>query len=386
MKIAFFTYLMLEFGGGVAKYFIEVTSELKKRYPNLDIAIVTFDESALKKILFLYNLYFFGKQDRNLHNKEKAKDIKQKLSEVKYYKVDGLRSLKILLQKFDVIYSTNNLLEVLILAFLIRYENLPPVIFGFHIPSYYAITKSLQSKIHNFLYSSFPYKYAINGAKALHVTNSFDEKLFRNINIKVPIFKIYYPFDFQSFEKKAILYKYNYNWEGKKYNILWVGRLTEQKGVDDLILLINQINNSKYLDKIIWNIIGEGELKEKILGTSKKWENVHYLGYVENDYLPSIFKENDLFISTSQWESFPYNILETQCFGLPVIAYNIHGCNEIIDNNKNGHLVSSIKQFKEKILFNMHGSTINKKDIRRYIRKKINNNKIYRDLYKLIHD
>src|SRR3990170_6716018 len=91
MRIAFFTYSMLEYGGGVAKYFIEVSSGLVKRFKSLDIDIITFDDSTLKIVFILYWIYFLGKQDRNLFIKEETKDINNKLGRVTYRKVSFYR-------------------------------------------------------------------------------------------------------------------------------------------------------------------------------------------------------------------------------------------------------------------------------------------------------
>lgn len=382
MKIAFFTYLMLEHGGGVAKYYIEVASGLKKRFRDLDTNIITFGKESLNFILFLYSVYFFGKQDKNRLNKESPDDVKDKLGGVGYYQV-RLVNLQRKLQEYDLIYSSNNLLEVVILKYLIGYRNLPPVIFGFHVPSYYVIRKSLQSKLHNILYASFIYNYALKGASKLHVLNSYDEKLYRNKFSPSKVTKIYNPFNFRKFVKKASLFKYQYQWDKRKFNILWLGRLTEQKGIDDLIGLINMINDSSHKNKFIWHIVGDGELRSKIKKLAQKWENVNYHGYIENNYVPSIYKENDLLISTSKWESFPYNLLEAQSFGLPVVSFNIPGVRDIVEAGKNGYLVENNSQFREKIILLLEDKKMNKNYIKAYIEKKFDREKLYQKMHKI---
>jgi len=380
MKVAFFTYYPLEYGGGVAKYFVEVTTGLKKRYKELDIEIITFNENTFNKILFIYSLYFLGKQDKA--KKEKNKRIKGKLFGIKYNRV-GIFQLIKRLQQNDLIYTSNNLLEVLLLKFLIGYRKLPPVIYGFHIPSHYAQTGSLQSKFHNILYASFIYKIALGGAYKLHVLNSFDEKRYSKYFERKKVVKIYNPFDFKNFVQKEKKFSYKYYRNNKKFNILWVGRLTEQKGVDDLVELVNLINSSKYKNRIVWNVVGDGELKSDIESISIKWANVNYYGYVTNDFLPSIYKNNHLFITTSKWESFPYTLLEAQSFGLPVVAYDIHGIRDIVDNKKNGYLVETTNQFKNKIIQIVNGKVFDKSLIRGYIIKKFDIEDIYNRLHSL---
>jgi glycosyltransferase involved in cell wall biosynthesis len=142
------------------------------------------------------------------------------------------------------------------------------------------------------------------------------------------------------------------------------------------------INKSGYAEKIIWNICGDGPEKDKILSL-KTWQNVHYLGYVESKYMPEIYKQSSLFISTSHWEGFPYNLLEAQGASLPVLAYNISGCNDIIDDQINGILVENVSQFKNEVV-NFVDGKYQFCDIREYISKKFNQALIYEQLLDLI--
>jgi len=382
MRIGFFTYLKPEYGGGVAKYFTEVASGLSKRYKDLDLTLISFNEKTLRSIIFIYWIYFFGAQDKNLNNKETKKDVLKKLGRAGYQEV-GLRSLKKQLQGFDLIYTTNNLLEVILIKYLLGYKNLPPVIYGFHIPAVYPTTKSLQAKLHNMIYSSGLYLSAALEAKRLHVLNSFDENWLGEKFPKGKVVKIYNPFDFDNFEAGAKRKTFRFNWNKKKFNILWVGRLTAQKGIDNLVEIIHTLNSSNYKDSIVWNITGEGELKADILNLKKKWDNVNYFGYVANSYLPSIYKNNDLFIATSSWESFPYNLLEAQSFGLGVVAFDIAGVNEIIDNNKNGYLVSDTRAFIRKVAYLSGSNKMEKEKIKAYIRNKFDQENIFKRLYSL---
>ena len=378
MKIAFYTTTILEFGGGFEKYLIETAKNLSE-FDDVQIDIITTNDKFTLKINILFSLYFLKKFDKSAYYKESLNVIKQKLERANYYKIDTFKNLQKKLNKYDIIYSKNEIPEAFIFKFLIGYKNLPPIIFGCHTPIYYPTTKSVQSKLHNILYNGFVYKFLASGIKIFHTINSSDEKRLKRLFSKKEIIKICNPFDFNEFIQKAEKYKFDFNFDKTKFNVLWTGRLTEQKGTDDLIEIINKINKTKYKNKIIWNIAGDGEDKQKILDLKEKWDNVNYFGYIENNYVASIYKENDLFISTSKWEGFPYNLLEAQSFGLPVISYNISGCNDIIENNKNGFLVDNLEEFKEKILFFIKGNKL-EIDIARFIKSKFNKDKIYKNL------
>ncbi len=381
MKLVFFTYSTLEYGGGVARYFIDIASQLKKQHRSLDITIVTFHESLLKKILFVYSIYFTKKIDTVLFKEREEFD--EKLNNIHYIKVKKLSELHKYLQQANRIYTTNNLLELLILNTLSYKYLLPQFIIGFHIPMYYPISSSFQNKIHNRIYKSVFYYKLLSKAEKLHVINIHDEKILLTHFPKNKIYKIYNPFN--SLEFNTLKEKLSKS-RNQKINILWIGRLTEQKGVSDLLSLIVKINSSKYKNKLTWNIVGEGELRSQIILLQKDFTNVRYLGYISHNQLASIYTKNDIFICTSHWESFPYTLLEAQSFNLPVISYNIDGCNDIIENGINGYLVNTLTEFEKRILEFSKNNTFKNKDIRGYIKKKFEYKEQLKSLYKLLHD
>lgn len=383
MKIAFFTYLMLEYGGGTARYFEEISSGLKKRFLNLHPAIITFDKKLVERINGLYSLYFFRNFQQELISKKQQSNFNERVQQILYYKVTSLRELKEKIREFDVVYSKNDILEASILKFLVGYNNLKNVIFGFHSPVYHERTKSLQSKFHNILYNSCYYKYLLKDASKFHAINSFDENWLNENFTDKKIYKIFNPFDFEDFHKKSMTFKFRHKWKKNKLNILWVGRLTEEKGADDLIRLVHESNSSSLGDKITWNIVGTGEYNSEIEKIQEIYQNVHFFGFVNNKYMPSVYRSNDVFISTSKFETFPYTFIEAQCFGLPIVSYDIHGCSEIIKNRVNGYLVNSLAEFKSKIYHLATRKVFDKKEISIFIRRMLNDDIIFSQLYEM---
>lgn len=155
----------------------------------------------------------------------------------------------------------------------------------------------------------------------------------------------------------------------------------EQKGVHDLVRLIDKINPS-HQDRVVWNICGAGELKPLILACRDKWPNVKFWGHVANRQIASIYRQGDLFVTTAKWEGYPYNILESQALGLPVIAFDIAGCNDMIDSGVNGFVVQNLDEFAEKTDFFLQGNRL-PPGADTYLRKKIDRRKIYADLVSL---
>ena len=392
MKIAFFTVFFLEHGGGLAKYFIETASNLTKT-PSLQADVVTMDDRFalnIMKMTHIFYMSFVSRMDMKLIYKESRGSIDENLGDARYFKASSIASLRKKLQEYDLIYSKNEVLEAFIFKFLVGYKNLPPVIFGCHTPFYYPQVASLQSKLHNFLYNSFVYRFLTSDVKAFHVLNTFDEKNLQKLLPNKKIVKIYNPLDLNELNKLSKDYVFHFKWSKKKFNILWVSRLAEGKGIPELLWIIDYLNNYDYRDKVMFNIVGDGSkiLRESINKVAKKWDNVHFFASVEYKYMPSIYNNNDLFICTSKWETFSYSVLEAQVCGLPAIAFNIPaGPRDIIDSNKTGFLVTNEKEFAEKIIKILINPKIFKSEvIKKATRDKFNPKKIYKQLREMLLD
>ena len=104
-----------------------------------------------------------------------------------------------------------------------------------------------------------------------------------------------------------------------------------------LELLIEAL--SKIQDKTIyWTHYGDGpllsELKE--MAKAKLGNNIHVIfkGNVSHSELMREYEYNDydVFINVSSSEGIPVSIMEAMSFGLPVIATNVGGTTELVDN------------------------------------------------------
>ena len=128
--------------------------------------------------------------------------------------------------------------------------------------------------------------------------------------------------------------------ENERFSIVSVGRLAEQKGYQYLIeaiaLVKDQIRNIKVY------ILGEGEDKNELLtqrdslGLSNQ---IEFLGLVPQDQVPAILTKCDLFVLASLWEGLPTVVLEAMAVKVPVIATEIPGTNELVQDGITGWLV-----------------------------------------------
>ena len=119
-------------------------------------------------------------------------------------------------------------------------------------------------------------------------------------------------------------------------------RYNYQKNSSQLIFIFEELKKQKKADFFKIVLLGSGEEENEIQNMCRKYNlssSFNFKGMVENrfDYLRNSF----CYISTSRWEGMPLSILEAMSFGVPVIASNVVGNNNIVDHEKTGFLYNS---------------------------------------------
>jgi glycosyltransferase involved in cell wall biosynthesis len=145
--------------------------------------------------------------------------------------------------------------------------------------------------------------------------------------------------------------KFYFQYKKKKLNSIYVGRLSVEKNLIDLIKIAKQVN-------IPLNIYGEGPQKKilkNIIGKKFK-RKIIIKGNVQNNKLPSIYNKHAIFFLNSKAEGQPKSLLEAMSCGLIVIGKNSPGINEIIKNNKNGYLLNKNYSNLSKIFISLKGN------------------------------
>ena len=132
--------------------------------------------------------------------------------------------------------------------------------------------------------------------------------------------------DFNNFPKKSI----------KKFDnqIIYAGRLSKEKGIDVLL------DAAKCLP-LEYNLLiaGTGPEEKKVRNVANLKTNVHYLGHQSKQNTISLIRGSDLLVQPSLLEGISSTILEAMGCGTCVIASNVGGNNEIIENNITGILI-----------------------------------------------
>lgn len=146
----------------------------------------------------------------------------------------------------------------------------------------------------------------------------------------------------------------------KNIDILFVGRMSNQKGIDFLAEILERC------------LVSNPELRICLVG---KGDDEHLLSYLLNNYQDNItrvletsnindyYNSAKLTILTSRYEGFPNVLAESLSVGTPVISFDCKsGPSEIIDDGINGYLIDNfdIDDFVSKILFSLNSGIFNR--------------------------
>ena len=129
------------------------------------------------------------------------------------------------------------------------------------------------------------------------------------------------------------------------------------KRVEVMIKVIARLK----LGLVHWVHFGDGPLRLELENLVDKYEvSFEFQGNVSNEDILKYYSENyvDLFINLSSSEGIPVSIMEAQSASIPVLALDVGGCSEIV-NDENGFLLPKEAKSSEiaKIISNYLSST-----------------------------
>lgn len=136
--------------------------------------------------------------------------------------------------------------------------------------------------------------------------------------------------------------KHDRNWSymsKREINILYVGALIEQKGVQLILKSVSELID-KYMLKVI--IVGSGsyETKLRILARDLQIENyIEFVGQKSREEVYGYMRNADIFIMPSYHETLGLVYLEAMSSGCITIGTRGEGIDGIIVNEENGYLV-----------------------------------------------
>ena len=120
---------------------------------------------------------------------------------------------------------------------------------------------------------------------------------------------------------------------------LLIARMMRDKGIEEFVEAARKIKKS--YKNVSFQLLGYIDIKSKVaisVNDIKSWENegiIEYLGHTE-DVRPFIAMA-DCVVLPSYREGTPRSLLEAASMGKPIIATNVAGCKEVVDDGINGY-------------------------------------------------
>lgn len=115
-----------------------------------------------------------------------------------------------------------------------------------------------------------------------------------------------------------------------------VGRLAPQKGHADLFAAIAIVRRTQPVQLVV---VGAGALETELRALAQRLEVaecIHFLGSRQD--ILDILRQLDLFVSASLWEGLPAAILEAMAARVPVVATDVSGSREVVEDRVTGWL------------------------------------------------
>jgi len=170
-------------------------------------------------------------------------------------------------------------------------------------------------------------------------------------------------------------------------NIGIVGRLTRVKNHEMLLRIAKKVKGVGCRVKFV--IIGDGQLRRELENYAKELgiENiVEFRGWVKD--VAEIYRDMDILVLTSLNEGTPVSIIEAMASARPVVATDVGGVRDVVEDGKSGYLVKpgDERDFSEKLT-----GLINDRDRRvrfgeygrKSVRERFSKERLIKDIYKL---
>ena len=133
----------------------------------------------------------------------------------------------------------------------------------------------------------------------------------------------------------------------KSYGILgkkvlgYVGRLEAVKGPEFLLEIMSYIKAAGREDCVLL-VAGDGSMKAPLEAATKAKglkQEIQWLGFVEET--EALYNIMDCCLNTSRSEAISLTLLEAMSLGRPVIAFDVDGLDQVIQDGGNGYLVEA---------------------------------------------
>jgi glycosyltransferase involved in cell wall biosynthesis len=135
----------------------------------------------------------------------------------------------------------------------------------------------------------------------------------------------------------------------KVLRIGFIGRVVKLKRIQYLIALASHLKNQG-IENFEILIVGDGperESLEALVKGAQLTDQVKFLGFRTD--IENLYNQFDLFVLPSEEEALSLALIDAGMCGLPAVAFDVGGNNEIIRHEETGYIVHSVDELKEKV-------------------------------------
>lgn len=177
--------------------------------------------------------------------------------------------------------------------------------------------------------------------------------------------------------QKKLKIKHAYKIQDNDLVLTFVGRIVRDKGINELISVFVKLKKKYSNLKLL--LIGDFENELDPISTNSKKimdsdKDIIHIKFQED--IRKFLAISNLFLLPSYREGLPNVLIEAGSYGVPLIATNINGCNEIITHGENGALINAKDEISlygevekfilDKIYYNHIKSNVRKSIVDRY--------------------
>jgi glycosyltransferase involved in cell wall biosynthesis len=120
--------------------------------------------------------------------------------------------------------------------------------------------------------------------------------------------------------------------------IVWVAEFIKRKRPDDALAAVHGLGSKAPVQLLM---LGDGlllnSIQKAVLQHSMQ-DTIALRGRLSN--VANYLAASDAFLSTASQEGLPKGVMEAMAAGLPVVAYDVRGCNDLVVDGETGFLVS----------------------------------------------
>ena len=125
--------------------------------------------------------------------------------------------------------------------------------------------------------------------------------------------------------------------------VIYFGRFSEEKGVRPLLEVCKELKEINFV------FAGNGLLEQEVNSV----ENIINVGFQTGDDLKTLVRNADFCVFPSEWyENCPFSVMEAQAYGTPILASDLGGTSELVNDGVTGELFEggNVQILKDKIV------------------------------------